>query len=555
MTARGRLLLSQIDCRATCGQEPTMLDVDQSVVPTIGYQYDSNFTVSADPSSTGIIDFLIQWIASPIIICRIICPQLLNIGATRSITQVDPVTGLYDIYVLGNKTGYLGDLTDKFQFNYSEDWTKYRVSACSGALTWCGKEIDKNGVVYTSRISNKDDLTSFDPQMNADNVVSNVDDVITVSCQHAVPIYNWKPLDPNDEVAETNNEHQVQDFEFSYDQFFAFQAMTNLSKLPNGEYAALTTIAGTGNLSAFATELLAAFLSSFTASGGNTWLTEWIGQLNGKYGNAFASPTNATQFVLKARPTVTVAFRYILPETDADATYKTFFGRLGGTDVEAEIPIANIEESDEAIVFSNPADLFNALMTRWAAVFVAEYTTSAPTGVYDCINMRAVVKMNFKFNVPGARQVNTRAKVSYNLSPTIADGASAITPYDDDFRFPVSRVVSSSPFFQVFQQVTTELQVQDGSPFTELAVAHAKSSRSTTVQKREIEKFARIMEGMPPALVMGQNGLNRLSTSMLDARGIIGDIAGFLGGAASTFIPGAAAIVGPITGLIDSLGL
>ena len=110
-----------------------------------------------------------------------------------------PADNGYYYYIINSKLGFLAETDVRFVITAKEDFRRFRMIAASMQSQWSGAELFKNGVAVTARITDKENMAEFDPNSKADNVISNVSDVLVTTCQHSEPVFEFSPVDANND--------------------------------------------------------------------------------------------------------------------------------------------------------------------------------------------------------------------------------------------------------------------------------------------------------------------------------------------------------------------
>jgi len=531
-TAVSRLMMAQLDCRATQGQQPVLANVDATLQPKLSYQYDTLFTIRA---AAGTISPLkIRWIASPVYACELWSPigfASYQISGASTI-EVAPTR----LYVLGNKTGFVGTV-DVTTFNASPDWSRYRAISVSGVCQWAGRAIDKNGFVNIARMTDSDEIATFEPQTKADAVSLNFDEPFSVSAQHTQPTLNWNYVDPNDALIEGHAGTPLTELIglatlFGNDGGFIPPA-SNLGQL---SFQALPL--GTAITNALLGNTLQAVYGLTTAN--NTlYLSNILAALDNKWNiHDNGSPPNT----------------FFLKSIDVS-------GRCLAT-VAGLIPSNGVVQALSALffTFSLPAGQYTSVSLNTGislGLFTAFAgpTVQTTTGVLPPVNlgMKLEIRINFTSNNIGGDGVQTKFKIPRSLTDTVAVEEGSGYFIDPEWISPVAQFEVDDIRMQVYHQAIFELMVEDTSPFTEMALAASDASGARAISKSVFDRYEKSMKGMPPALSLSEQGLTHYAESQLASRGVLSDVIGLLGSAAGAILPGARPLISNIQNIAGSL--
>lgn len=519
--AANRLLLSTLNPKATAGQRALKVNIDQTMLPKKSFEYDSQFTIRSVDDET---EYKMMLLPSPIIIATIVSNKQLQIGGTNVISLVDSRAPKfnYTYHVLGNKTGFLGDVSPDFIFTPREDWSKFRGVCLSGSMEWVGPQIVVNGVIYVARITNKDDLAEFNPLSKADSVSTTCDNMITVSGQHVNPTLEWQYVDENDDT----DDNKDQDSQITEVINFLF-ADSTLGALSYGTLAP-TTLDAAGLNGAISGALLDAPQRAA--------LNRIGGDIFAKYSSAFVhSVGGAGQVVFSCKPRVELCIDNAVALSANIAEWE------------------NISINDSPVNFDVGVDFASLCLANIASVIstsAAAFPNAPPTGPYG-VNMS--IRLVLKASVNDVSAMNTSAKISSSLISDLITGRDQLDHFSDNFLCPAINLQSDKPFHQVHHSINWELTVEDDSPFTMDTVSTSQADPTESVSAAEFKKYCQIMEGMPPAIIYNDTGMSQQAQTQLASRGIIKDIANFLGPLAQTIFPGFAPVIGIAQGIANQV--
>ena len=137
-------------------------------------------------------------VASPIISAVVFDPErTVSISGSKSI-KISGDSADYH-YVINSKLGFLASLDVRQYVTPKDDFRRFRMIAASMQSQWSGPELFKAGVQVTARLTDKENIADFNPNEKADNVISNVSDVLVTTCQHADPVFDFKNVDENND--------------------------------------------------------------------------------------------------------------------------------------------------------------------------------------------------------------------------------------------------------------------------------------------------------------------------------------------------------------------
>lgn len=529
MTARtssSRLLMSQLNPAATQGSRSVGFDIDQMALPKKSFRYDSTFQVRGPERS----NFKVLFLNSPLVIAHIVSDQELAFSGVRFIT-VPMEDGRWTYYIFGNKTGFIGDVDNRFVFTPKPDWSQYRGLAMSGSATWVGKQLDKNGTYYVARITDEEQLNDFDVLSKADNVVCPIDDMISFTGVHNEPTYPFDHIDDNDGAiidparpAETFEE--VLNVVFGVGQLGAFS---------------YKRFEGTVNAKITATQVSNFLRPIFIGNvdNGRFDLENFFADLSNKYGNVFyrvETTTGQQKYLFTSDVKVILASNALVVDGVSLESWKN-------ETTEVTIPASKYAES-------NLSELFLAHILEAIGSFISNNDDLTAPKISSNWNfaLRVVLRGD---NIFQTKHFNGR-KMRSGLIADLVTGLDQVTHLGTNMQLPVVQVQSDSPRIQFTHSTFWELVVEDSSPFTIDIVAGASNNKDS-VKKGEFNRYVNIMKGMPPALEFTDGNLSEFAASQLQTRGIFGDIANFLGPVIGTIFPPAKPFVGIAQNLISTL--
>lgn len=503
-----RLLLHVLDPAASCGQRAIRINVDQIQLPKFPIQFDNNFVVQ---SLSG--NYKIMLIASPIVSAVIYgSPGDVTVGPNRTLT-VDGDNGQYT-YVLNSKIGFLADMDPRYILSVKEDFRRFRMISASMQSQWSGPELFKNGVAVTARITDKENLAEFDPNSKADNVISNVSDVLVVTCQHSEPVFEFSPVDANNDDGGGNlpdpDKSQYATYTYEVNTKYPFQVLDGLTQpSPTLSTTNATTTAET--ISQWLTSVAA---SMSTDQNINYTSNRIITALANKYPN-FASEgysvSATTSYSCIVKFSVTLRPKNTTKKIVASATFNGMPDTTTG-------------------------DFFRQLLLR-ARDYITDATQpGALTGIITDGSF------NVELLVPIDGKIEQRLSVPWPIGAPLISNELTSTPfYDDNFLQPVTQILGSGDFQTSIQYQTShlfEFVLGDTTVLATAAVANTPTDAESTVSKAHFNRFQKIMKGMPPAHILSDVGMTRTTMSQFASRGILNDIFNLAAPIAGALFPG-----------------
>lgn len=512
-TAACRLMLQMLDPAGALGQKAVRLNVDEVQAPKYPIQIDNNFTV------TGNGEFKIMLSSSPLINAVIFSPNAITINGARSITVATPDDFFYT-YVLSNKIGYLA-VEDQLVVTPKEDFRKYRMIGSAMQLQWSGLELQKNGTFVCARITDKENLATFNPNQKADSVVANGSDVIVCTSQHDEPTFEFLSVDPGNDSGSGNKPTPGQG-DFAYEQLTL--EFNNIEGLPF--QVGPTTVVG-GSTTTNRTVMARLALAYTAALGTSATLSKQI--------NDF--------FVA------------------LDAKYPDFVTTMSGTDKSFQATV-DVESPFEAVGsvsyrgyarFEYPPQASPSYTTyvnnilAGAASYLASVNLGLPNENFDLFS---TVKLTFKIPVNG--QINQRIQIPQPITNGVAQNTLNDTPfYDGSFLQPVAHFQGGEFTYQVITTHSWEFILSDDTVLATAAVANTPTDAGSVVNKGQFNAFQKIMKALPPCLIQSDTGMTRATTSQLASRGILQDIFHFAGPIVGAIFPPAAPIIGALSPLVN----
>lgn len=518
-----RLLLQVLDPAASCGQKPILVNVDQIQLPKYPIQFDNNFVVQS-PSG----NYKIMLVASPII-SAVIWSETDGITIQPNRSLMFPSSSGFYYYIINSKVGFLAETDVRFVITSKEDFRRFRMIAASMQSQWSGAELFKNGVAVTARITDKENMAEFDPNSKADNVISNVSDVLVTTCQHSEPVFEFSPVDANNDDGGGNlpDPDKSQYAKYVYE-ITSRTGGQSIDGLQFGPVAISTTNASTTaqTLAQFADKI-----QNLMSTNTNTikTSTEIITALSEKYSNfrtegMTVSPT--TSYSMQAKISVTM--------------------------------LSGLKKLVNTISFNNltnttSGDFFRQLVIKAQGLFADDTLPGAISG-------NATGTINIELQVPIDGKINQRTSIPWPVSSALANNELTSTPfYDDNFLQPVTQIMGSGEFPITMQYQTShsfEFVLGDTTVLATAAVANTPKDPESVVQRGAFNRIQKIMKGLPPAHVMSSAGMTRTTMAQFASRGIINDIFSLAAPIAGALFPGIRPILNaakPLVSVVDGM--
>lgn len=488
-----RLLLQVLDPAASCGQKPILVNVDQIQLPKFPIQFDNNFVVQSPSGS-----YKIMLVASPII-SAVIWAETDDVVVQPNRSIIFPADNGYYYYIINSKLGFLAETDARFVIMAKEDFRRFRMIAASMQSQWSGAELFKNGVAVTARITDKENMAEFDPNSKADNVISNVSDVLVTTCQHSEPVFEFSPVDANNDDGGGNlpDPDKSQYAKYVYE-ITSRTGGSSVDGFQFGTIAISTTDAST------TAQTISQFLNGVqTAMSTNTATirtsTEIVTALSEKYNNfrtegMTISPT--TSYSLQAKVSITM----IAPVGPKKLVSTVSFNNLTNT---------------------TSGDFFRQIVIKCQGLLVDDTKPGA-------INGNCTGTINIELQVPIDGKINQRTSIPWPISSALANNELTSTPfYDDNFLQPVTQILGSGEFPITMQYQTShsfEFVLGDTTVLATSAVANTPKDPESVIQKGAFNRVQKIMKGLPPAHIMSSAGMTRATMAQFASRGIINDI-------------------------------
>jgi len=516
-----RLLLQVLDPAASSGQKPVRINVDQVQLPKLPIQFDNNFVVSTTQT------YKIMLVASPIVSAAISSddPNLQIIGARslRVNNDINTVSG-FTYYVFNNKLGFLADLDPRLILTTKEDFRRFRMIVASMRSQWAGQEILKNGIAVTARLTDKENLSEFDPNQKPDCVISNNSDVLVTTCQHSEPVFTFTDVDENNDAGSGVRPNP------ETEGYATYNFTITLGDAQNGAFVINPKATTTGTtLGGRLAQVLNDCAVELAQPPNDAESSRVVSALAAKYG-AFYYASNApaiNSFSCNWR--VNIKLTGLGPSNDRRNAVKT----VGGDNVT-----------------TTAIPTFIASLIGNAATLVSD-ATPFPTGNYTFVGLLQVV-----LRVPIDGGVNERAVIPQPIAPTLAAnevGESAF--YDDSFLQPVTQVTGNGSDLTIQYQTSHafEFVLSDTTVLGTAAVASTPVDSNNVVPKNTFERFQKVMKGMPPAHILTDTGVSNTTMAQMASRGIIKDIYNLAAPIAGVLFPGMRPIVNAAKPLVDAV--
>lgn len=511
-SALQRLLMNNLDPAGTVGQRAVRLNIDNIAAPKYPVQFDCNFVLNVG----GYARLLLA--SSPLISAVVWSEGSVLIEGAESYTVSTP-TGNFT-YVLGNKKNLIVDNLGQLMVASKEDFRQFRMISSAMQLQWCGQEIFKNGIYNLARITDSESLAEFNPNSKIDAVTANVSDVIVMTSQRATATTPLLPVDPNSEDAGgVRPDGGVKR---------ATEVIICTGGLPSSlDSGTLTySFASNSTMNGLATGIQGAMVSFYgTNAEYNRVFITYISQLTAKYPNFYNAESNTYSCEAKL---------------ELDATIGLTANTYQSVHIEANLPATMLNATN--------TNFFSQITSQLAAQ-VQTFPLNVPAG-----SKTVVFTWNMILRIPIDGRINQRVQIPNFLALGIDENSLADTVfYDNGFLEPVAQMSGADLRIQVTTTHSFEFLLSDDTVLAATAVANTPKDPEAVINRTDYTRFQKIMKGMPPALIMGDLGLARISATQLASRGILSDIKNVLGPIASSIFPGAANTINTVGGIIDML--
>jgi hypothetical protein len=430
----------------------------------------------------------------------------------------------YFTYVIGNKKNLIVDDEGNLVVKSKEDFRQFRMIASSVQLQWSGLEIYKNGTYNIARITDSENLASFNPNSKIDAVTCNMSDVIVATSQRATATTPLIPVDPNSEDA--GGVRPDGGIKRAHESIVATGGLP--SSMDSGTL--MFTFAANTTMRTLATGIQDAMINFYNSNGEYKRIFDtFISALTAKYPNFWNSEGNTynmgVKFEISATATMVGAYQSVHMESKP----------------------TNLTWSPGQTISNS--SLFAEIVTQSVSAI-----STAPINPIS-IGARAVVfTCNMLLDIPIDGRINQRVQIPNFLALGVDENSLADTVYyDNGFLEPVIQAVGNQIQVQVITSHSFEFLLSDDTVLAAAAVANTPKDPEAVVSKAEYNKFQSIMKGMPPGLIMGDLGLARISATQLASRGILSDIKNVLGPIASSIFPNSSGMINTVGGIIDML--
>lgn len=519
-----RLLLSTLDPAAACGQRPIRINVDQIQLPKFPIQFDNNFIVRS------IDGYKIMLVASPII-SAVIFTKSQNVDIYPNRVIKTPINDGYIHYVINSKLDFLAKLDDRQILTTKDDYRRYRMITASMQAQWAGPELFKNGIAVTARITDKENLATFNPNSKADNVISNISDVLVSTCQHSEPVFDFKPVDANNDDGGGN----LPDKDKSAYATYIYEAKGGFESDPTSPDGFVFPITSFG----------------WPITNIQTIIRTWLTQVAAKLASPEAKSTSAT--IISALTNKYKNFKTILTNSGgSNSSYSctikasvTMNDVLGTSIRQKFVSTANFSN-----VTDTSDDLFFSKLVEKLITYIVD-----PTSVDAYLPLDRPGKLVIELGIPIDGDIDQRALIPIPIAPILDNGEIVDTPfYDDAFLQPVTDVQPSGEFQSTLQYQTQhmfEMVLGDTTVLATAAVANSPTDSQSTVSKSMFDRYQKLMKGMPPAHIMNDVGMTRTTMAQFASRGILNDIFKLAGPIASALFPSAAPVVNALKPVVD----
>jgi len=486
--------------------------------------------------------------ASPIISAVVYADDIstMNIAGARSIVvadQADQATASGYVYVLNNKFGFIADIDPRFMIRPKEDFRRFRMISASMQSQWSGPELFKQGVQVTARITDKEDLKSFEPNSKPDNVISNVSDVLVTTCQHARPVFDFSETDRNnDNGAGTFIDPEIEDAAI-YNHEFTFNERNFSAGTFTFPKVVVPGSPATTTATAFAAGIIGKCWASMDASSLHAVATnEIMTAYNAKYGSFKSSTSNQGDYIYSCN----IKLKCVIARTDTvdKLSFNQSFTNTTVASLDAKFFVSILQTSQAQLLIGN-VGMGNARM---------------PTNFTSMTDFNVDISLILEIPING--RIDQRISIPQDLSAPISRNMVGETPfYDENFLQPVTSVQfgSDGGFTYTAQYQTNhlfEFVLDDKTVLGTAAVAHAPNDSDSTVSKAQFDKFQKAMKGMPPALILNESGLTRTSKGQLRSRGVLTILHSLVAPLMSVMLPQSTPYVnafGQTTAAIDAI--
>lgn len=516
-TAAARLMMQMLDPAAAVGQRAVRLNIDNITAPKFPVQFDTTFTIVSTE------DFKLMLASSPIV-SAVISSRNGNIQIVGAESYTLQAHQGWLTYVLGNKKTLVTDEPSELMIEQKDDFRKFRMIGSSMQLQWSGPELFKNGIFKCARITDKDQLITFNPDAKIDSVTCNASDVIVMTSQRATATTELLSVDPNADLPDGGDDLAHETFTVTFGYPGPFDAGVTTYNIPNAfTYFQMATLQAAQmegtynsvskfktNIDAYFNNLVSKYPGIYNAQA-NTW--------NFGYHATFEMDYFSGAGIIASEYTWTVTQDPYLFQVGA--THPNVFTHLAWLIANASPNIA-VNSSTGAAVLS------------------------------------AFGKLRIVIDIPAERRVNHRIMLPFGLTFDNDENSLQDTIYyDKGFLEPVASFQGSGGIgenaFQVITSHSFEFLLSDYTVLASTAVASTPKDPEETMSRAQYDKFQKIMKGMPPALIQSDTGLTRVSTAQMSSRGILKDVYSMLGPVVSSIFPSSSNLISNIGGVVDML--
>jgi len=473
-------------------------------------------------------------IASPIISAVIYTDDAdLTVRPAHAIRFQEPDGTNYYFYVLNSKIGFLADVDDRLVVSPKEDFRRFRMISASMQAQWSGPELFKNGVAVTARITDKENLASFDPNSKADNVISNVSDVLVSTCQHSEPVFEFQPVDANNDDGGGNlpDPDKTQFAKYCYE-LKVFQTLSQSDGF----------------------QFIAPNISTTDASTTAQTLQQWMNKI------ATDMSTNDKTIRLSNEIITSLVNKYPNFKSAGNTISTTSsFSCIVRVAVTMYAPVNIGKKMVATVSYNGLADTTNGDFFR-QVVLRAQSQLNDATLPGALLGMQCSGVINIELGIPIDGAINQRIAVPWPIVSAVSENELTSTPfYDDNFLQPVTAILGGGGFNTTIQYQTShvfEFVLGDTTVLATAAVANTPTDSEAVVSRNLFNRFQKIMKGMPPAHIMSDAGVTRATMAQFASRGILNDIFNLAAPIASAIFPAIKPFVTaaqPLVSTIDGL--
>lgn len=514
MNAERFFVLQTLNPKATMGSRVVRLKSDDTQVPTVGYNFNSVFTVSPTQGNDD-PTFKIMFLPSPLIIAQIFSTEPVIVSGHRSFSIRDE-SGI-TTYIVGSKVGQLGTLDADFNFVPKLDWSKYRCIGYSAGSQWVGREIDKSGVVYAARMNESTTpLSDFDPTAKQDSIFGRAFQEQTFSGMHKEPVYDWTYVDENDAAVD---EPDIQPTSHTIKLKIGLGARPPVVQAlpdPNPSVVEFTE----GKWASF-TAYFADIINGPTEANREYVNTQWQA-LDRQWKLSTPIGGNVSELTVPVTANITA---YLLPRPNRPDARKQTLRPEYSINTTLRIPGGDFYAAITSIIGARLTNDFSAVFS------LDDY--------YVCVG----------FEITGTATINRESIANHRRSEqyinlvgrTLLDDNAGLFVDDTwatpiaEYRFPRA-TVDQCIMLQFVHVTNYELMVADTSIISNFAVASRANNRNDIIDVKS-ERMQKIMQAIPPMITLDNGIIGQTAHTELSSRGIVGDIANLLGPLATLIFP------------------